>query len=95
MPATVGVTNMILTYDYKTVSELDRFKARAEAIRRTLVFGELTHGQTVDALREIKKLPAAVSTELWEKLIVDLPEADYQSLHNAYVQFILNHRWSL
>jgi len=82
-------------YNHINVSELDQFKKRAEAIRKSLVFEELTHGQTVDALKEIKKLPASVSGELWEKLKVDLSEADYQSLHTAYVQFILNHRWSL
>ena len=60
-----------------------------------LVSGTLTTGETWSALKRIRYLPSAESTDLWTALKAELSPEIYGIMHRAYLEGILKHRWGI
>lgn len=86
------------TYNHINISTSEcRQKIRNLLLNGVLPNGQIcepTLGMVLNALHEIKRLPADERLTLWQELRDGMSQADYDKLHKFYVEWTLGIRWS-
>jgi hypothetical protein len=79
-----------LYYDYLKDAHTDEERVQQMLIT---VLGDLSHGQTIDLIRDIAAMPPRARTDFWLAARQILPEGRYNQLHLFYIRECLRHRW--